>query len=119
MSYGKSEGEEMNRMPELAVVVLDIAGTCAKVKVEGSEKISALTKLGFMSKNGEYERPISSMEDREALVKNLIALGSLFSGGRDWSPADVVDYFRAQGRVSTGYRKIEWADPYTYFILEV
>lgn len=106
-------------MPELAVIVLDIAGACAKVKIEGSANIPALTQLGFVSKNGEYERPISSMEDRETLVKNLIALGSLFSGGRDWSPAEVVDYFRERGRVNTGYRKIEWANPDTYFILEV
>jgi hypothetical protein len=109
----------MNKMPGMAVVVLDIAGAYAKIKIEGSKNIPALTQLGFVSKNGEYERPISSMEDREALVKNFIALGSLFSGGRDWSPSEVVDYFRAQGRVNTGYRKIEWVSPDKYFILEV
>ena len=62
-------------------------------------------------------RPISDVADRQRLVNALIGLGALFSSGRDWSPAELVDFYREQGTVSTGYRMITWKNPNQYMII--
>jgi hypothetical protein len=108
----------MNKMPENELVVLDIAGSFARV-INHVGDSSLLGQLGFVKSGDQFERPISGMEDREALVKKLISLGALFVCGHDWSPAEVVGYLQEQQKGITSYRTIKWTNPSTYSISEV
>jgi hypothetical protein len=104
--------------PKDEIVVLDIAGaravaTCGSPGVEAS-----LTALGFTVQDDKLQRPIANVTDREKLVNALINLGALFASGRDWSPADVVGFYREQGAVKTGYRRISWTKPDQYVIVD-
>ena len=109
----------MNEMPNSEIVVLDVAGARAIVKVDGSVDVSELTALGFIFTDHIGERKISDMDDRARVVKELIALSAVFSGGRDWSPAEVVEFLRDQGRVNTKFRRIEWVGSDKYIISEI
>jgi hypothetical protein len=111
-----ADSKEMNRMPENALVVLDIAGTCARVLNSRADNFAALLRLGFVRPDNQDERRISGMNDRIALVEELIALEALFTCGRDWSPAEVVAFFQEQGWVKTACRTIAWADQDTYLV---
>lgn len=46
----------------------------------------------------------------------LIGFGALFLDGRDWSPAELVGYYRELGLVSGLYRVITWRNPDDYFV---
>jgi hypothetical protein len=108
----------MNDMPINEIVVLDVAGTRARVFAPERLMESKLLQLGFKFVNGYFERSIVDMEDREKLVNSLIELRALFVDGADWSPAEVVDYLREQGKVGLACRRITWVSPTDYLISE-
>jgi hypothetical protein len=108
----------MMDLPENEIVVLDIAGAYARVVCCNQGDEANLAKFGFVSENGQMVCPISDVADRQKLVNALIALGALFSGGRDWSPAELVDFYREQGVIATGYRMITWKSPHQYIVID-
>jgi hypothetical protein len=108
----------MMNLPENEIVVLDIAGAHARVVCSDQGDEANLVQLGFVLENGQMVRPISDVPDRQRLVNALIGLGALFSSGRDWSPAELVDFYREQGAVSTGYRMITWKNPNQYMVID-
>ncbi|MGZ5198715.1 MAG: hypothetical protein ACXWC4_03010 [Telluria sp.] len=104
----------MNKLPENEIVVLDVAGT--RARIAAAQLDTALEKLGFVLVGDHYERPIADMEDREKLITSLIGLHVLFVDSHDWSPAEVVDYLREQGKVHGTFRRITWLNPAEYSI---
>jgi hypothetical protein len=108
----------MMNLPENEIVVLDIAGACARVVCGNQRDEANLANLGFVSENGQMVRPIADVPDRQRLVNALIGLGALFSSGRDWSPAELIDFYREQGVVTTGYRMITWKHPNQYMVID-
>lgn len=104
-------------IPENEIVVLDIAGSHARLVCENSKAAVSLTAMGFVLESDQFVRPISDLADRQKLVNDLISAGALFSSGRDWSPAELVDLYQEQGVVSTGYRMITWKNPNQYVIV--
>jgi hypothetical protein len=108
----------MNDMPMNEIVVLDVAGARARIFTAQSEIESILARLGFMLIDGYFERSIIDIKDREKLVRSLIELRAIFVDGRDWSPAEVVDYLREQGKVELACRRITWLSPTEYLIFE-
>jgi hypothetical protein len=95
-------------LPIDEIVVKDIAGDEARVYVTNSAHKSDLIGIGFNGKNNDLAKPLHCVEDRIRAVLRLIELGALFSDGRDWSPAEVVEYYREQGFISGPYRVIAW-----------
>lgn len=108
----------MMNLPKNEIVVLDIAGANARVVCSDKEDQVNLAKLGFTLENEQMVRTIADVPDRQKLVGALVNLGALFSSGRDWSPAELVDFYREQGVVSTGYRIIAWKNSNEYMILD-
>jgi hypothetical protein len=108
----------MNDLPMNEIVVLDVAGSRAKIFTAQWGSESVLTRLGFVLVDGYFERPIIDMDDREKLVRSLIELRAIFVDGRDWSPTEVVDYLREQGKVDLACRRITWLSPTEYLISE-
>ena len=105
-------------MPQNEIVVLDIAGEYARVACFEPRGLLNLAKLGFLSEDDQMVRPILDVSDRQNLVRDLIRLEALFSGGRDWSPAELVDFYREEGVVLTGYRMITWKNLHQYTIVD-
>jgi hypothetical protein len=108
----------MNDLPMNEIVVLDVAGARAKIFTGRSGIESVLARLGFALVDGYFERPIIDMEDRAKLVGSLIELRAIFVDGAGWSPAQVVDYLREQGKVDLACRRIIWFGPTRYLISE-
>lgn len=107
------------KMPKGEIVVLDIAGSSARVMCDAPELESALTALFFVPEGDQLVRKIADDADRRALVGKLIDMKALFAAGRDWSPSELVDFYREQGSISQGYRVITWTNPETYLIAEL
>jgi hypothetical protein len=106
----------MTNIPENECVVLDLAGNRAKVKCRLPNMESVLSSLGFIRENDLMTRRIVDDSDRQALVRELIALEALFASGRDWSPSELVGYYRERGVVSQSFRVIAWENPDCYAI---
>jgi len=103
-------------MPKNELVVLDIAGKRARVKCDLKNIEPILSFLGFVREGDQMVREITDDLDRQGLVRELIALDALFAAGRDWSPSELVDYYREQGLVSQSYRVVTWKSPACYVI---
>ncbi|WP_062113025.1 hypothetical protein [Collimonas pratensis] len=109
---------EIMNCVENEIVVLDIAGARARVVCGKPSVEASLIALGFAPEGDQMARPISDVADRQKIVGALIELGALFAGGRDWSPAELVDLYREQGTILTGYRMITWKSPSQYSIID-
>jgi hypothetical protein len=100
------------------IIVLDIAGASARVACGKPEAEASLIALGFILEGDQMVRKISDIADRLKIVGELIELGALFASGRDWSPAELVDFYREQRMILTGYRRISWKGPNQYLIAD-
>lgn len=98
------------------IVVTDIAGDIARVHAANSVHKSELVRIGFMGQKDDLMLPLQSVDDRVSVLVKLIELGALFSAGRDWSPADLVQYYREQGFINGSYRVIEWSSPRQFLV---
>ena len=105
-------------IPKDEVVVLDIAGSTARVACDVPQAEQALEALGFLPEGDQLVRKIVDDADRQSLVLELIRMDALFAAGRDWSPSELVDFYREQGIISQGYRTVTWTGPESYLILQ-
>lgn len=109
-------------LPPNEIIVLDIAGSharvgCARLGCSVLEKIKALASLGFVPDGDQMVMQIGDDRSRVLLVQALIGIGALFVGGKNWSPSEIVDLFREQGKIFTGYRMITWKRQNEYKII--
>lgn len=107
----------MNKLRD-RILVTDIAGDAAVLECEIPELVGRVEALGFSGDGGSYRRKILDMNDRRDLVKKLVALGALFSAGRDWSPAEVVALFSEEGVVDEKFLTVAWKGPDDFSIDE-
>lgn len=107
------------KIPKNDLVVLDIAGNSARVMCDDPEMELALGTLGFLRDGELLIRRVKSDADRQDLVHKLIGFNALFASGRDWSPSELMDFYREQGMVTLGYRVITWLDPEHYEISKI
>jgi len=107
----------MSIFPANELVVVDIAGSTARIQCDASKE-DALRNLGFEETQGLWTKNIDDSDERVALVRELIEIGALFSEGRDWSPAELVQMYVEQGAVQGRYRTIRWLNPQNYQIVD-
>lgn len=98
------------------IIVLDIAGTSARIACENQSSVSKLVTLGFVHEGDQMVRPILDDADRKNLITTLIELNALFQSGRDWSPAELLELYSDQGTILNSYRVITWKNPSWYLI---
>jgi len=103
-------------MPPNEIVVVDLAGAVARTYCSDANSISKLSQLGFIQEGSQFVRKIGDPAERKALALQLMRLDALFSEGKDWSPAELMESFRDQGIVQGKFRTIAWHDPQTYSI---
>ncbi len=96
------------KFPDNEIVVLDLAGNYSRVACKDPVSIGALNALGFHMDGDQLVKAISGDAERQQLVRELIKLCALFSAGKDWSPAELLGYYREQGTVCESYRVIAW-----------
>jgi len=104
------------KFPDDEIVITEIAGSRAVAFANTDKKILALNALGFLEEGDHLVRKIISEVDRINLLKDLIQLSALFSSGRDWSPAELVDFYRERGDIGQSYRVISWRGPGAFYI---
>jgi hypothetical protein len=97
--------------PENSIVVLDIAGKRARVFCNDAKKEAVLLGAGFAKDGDVFVRPVQDDADRKQLVLLLASHEALFSAGKDWSPAELVAYYKEQGLALGDYRVIAWHAP--------
>jgi hypothetical protein len=102
--------------PKQSIVVLDIAGKHARVHCDAANTELRLLGDGFSKEGTLYVRPIRDDEDRKRLVLFLAGLGALFSGGKDWAPAELLAYYKEQGMQIGCYSVITWRSPNEFLI---
>lgn len=90
------------------LIVLDIAGSYARLKTGSPITESALITKGFIREGEQLIKPIIDDSERRNVVCDLILMGALFAAGRDWSPAELVDFYKEQGLFTQQYRVISW-----------
>ena len=95
-------------LPENEIIVLDLAGNHARIACTSPVDISALNALGFQAEGDQLVKAVSGVAERQKLVHELIKLHAVFSVGKDWSPAELLQYYRQQGVVHESYRVISW-----------
>lgn len=95
-------------LPEDEIVVLDLAGDYVRIFCKDPKYINSLLALGFHVDGDQLVKPIVEDAERQQLIHELIKLRAVFSAGRDWSPAELLDYYREQGIVRQSYRVIAW-----------
>lgn len=103
-------------IPDNEMVVIDVAGDYARVQTTNSAHRQSLVRMGFVEEYDRLSLPLKDKNDRAKVVQMLIGFGALFSDGRDWSPAELVAYYRELGLVSGSYRVITWRNPNDYFV---
>lgn len=102
--------------PENEVVAVDISGAVARVVCTCPAREHDLRSIGFERIGSYFQYEVKDQTDRERLVKELLMLGAVFSAGRDWSPSEVVGFYRDQGIVVGPYREIAWTGPDQYSV---
>lgn len=107
----------MSVFPANELVVVDIAGSTARIQCDESKE-DELRNLGFEQVQGVWVKNIVDSDERIALISELIRIGAIFSEGRDWSPAELVQMYVEQGVVHGSYRTIRWLDPKNYQIVD-
>lgn len=90
------------------IIVLELAGNQAVVECTDSKLADQLVKLGFSLDKDKFHYSILNMDVRIDISRKLIGLGALFSHGKDWSPADLLQYFSESGFISGKYTTIAW-----------
>lgn len=94
------------QIPKDEVVVLDIAGSTARVACDKPRAEQALEALGFSPEIDQFVREIVDDADRQALVLDLIRMDALFAAGRDWSPSELVDFTESKASFLRGTERL-------------
>jgi hypothetical protein len=109
--------QDFMTFPINEIIVLDIAGERALVHAANSSQRRNLKHIGFAE--GDDDRMVMPLHDDDARVRvmaKLIDLGALFSDGRDWCPAALVQYYHERSLINGPFRVITWRNPEDFFI---
>ena len=84
----------MNEKLKDKVVAIELAGNNILIANDNDNFKNELISIGF--------------EKRAVLFQKLIEIGTLFSNGKDWSPSEIVRYYRDKGLIRGDYLRIAW-----------
>lgn len=92
------------------VIVEELGNENILIVNDGNNFKSKLFSLGF-EKVGRYYSisiPVKDVEKCVDLIRKLMEIGALFSYGKDWSPSEIVRYYRDEGLIDGHYMMISW-----------
>lgn len=101
------------------IIVVELAGQSILLSNSGDNFKKELIAMGFVKKGKYYalDLPTRDITQRVTLIKKLIALEALFSNGKDWSPSELVDYYKEIGLIDSKYYKISWKGKDDFYIV--
>lgn len=73
--------------------------------------------LGFEHEKTRFAKSVSDDFERVDVIKSLITHKALFIGGAGWSPAELVIYYKEQGKLHESFSEIIWRNPEQYEIV--
>lgn len=101
----------MNEKLKDKVVAIELAGNKILLANANGYFKNELIGMGFEKVESPYYSisvPTDDIEKRAALFQKLIEIGTLFSCGKDWSPSEIVKYYRDKGLIRGDYLRIAW-----------
>lgn len=109
----------MNEKLKDKVVAIELAGNNILLVNDNDNFKNELISLGFEKVEPYYSisMPIDDVEKRSALFQKLMEIGTLFSNGRDWSPSEIVRYYRDKGLIKGDYLRIVWRNEQVLILL--
>ncbi|CDL81561.1 hypothetical protein [Xenorhabdus cabanillasii] len=130
----------MNKLPDNSIIVRDIVSNTLELMITKNENelVNKMKLLGFSLVTNELrdlyagvdlsvdpfvdfmKLSVDNEDSKLKIIKSLISEGALFSYGRSWSPAEVMDYYKKDKKIiSEKYKVISWASLETYYIEEI
>jgi len=71
-----------------------------------------LLSLGFSRvTDSEYRIPAPDENGKAQIFSTLRKMGFCFARGREWSPAELFEYFRDRGLITGQFTEIAWTRP--------
>lgn len=106
--------EELNNK----IIIVELAGRNITLSNPNDNFKENLESIGFKKTGEYYSLTLATclIDQRVALIKKLIKLGAIFSYGKDWSPSELVDYYRSTGLIDYKYYKISWKGKDDFYI---
>lgn len=100
----------MNEKLKDKVVAIELAGNNILIANDNDNFKNELISIGFEKVEPYYSisMPTDDVEKRAVLFQKLIEIGTLFSNGKDWSPSEIVRYYRDKGLIRGDYLRIAW-----------
>lgn len=100
----------MNEKLKDKVVAIELAGNNILLVNDNDNFKNELICLGFEKVEPYYSIsiPTDDVEKRAALFQMLMEIGTLFSDDKDWSPSEIVRYYRDIGLIKGDYLRIAW-----------
>lgn len=102
----------------IAIIVRKLAGNRIVCQSNSQETDTILEDLKFEKKDGLFIRAIDNEDERISIIIVLIKNGALFSYGKDWSPAELISYYKEKGIITDKVKVISWMNPDKYIIRE-
>jgi hypothetical protein len=100
------------------IIVHELAGSRVVVECIDNQLEDLLISLGFECKDRFYIKQIDEEEKRINIIRALMTSTVLFAEGRDWSPAELMLYYREKGIINGKFKIISWTKPNEYNITE-
>ena len=102
------------------IIIHDLAGSRIVAQCDDLKLQQILISLGFIKEQNDFLiKRIDTEEERIHIIKNLMQnYQVLFSDGRDWSPAELILYYRDQGIINGKIKIISWLNKDKYNIIE-
>lgn len=81
-----------------------------RLRAPSEKEVEAILALGFFFDPilSVYIFTATNHSQKVAMLSLLRDSGVYFSAGREWSPAEVFEYLRDEGKLSGSYQRISW-----------
>ena len=109
----------MRESLDTKIIVVELAGQSILLSNSSDNFKKKLIAMGFVKKGKYYalDLPTKDITQQITLIKKLIVLEALFSNGKDWSPSELVDYYKEIGLTDSKYHKISWKGKDDFYIV--
>lgn len=108
----------MKEKIENKIIVIELANREIVLKNSNNNFDKILINMGFKQEKEYYKLNLSitNIFEKIDLIQKLIDIGALFSAGRDWSPSELLQYYKEQGLLDRDYYEISWKNENEYNI---
>lgn len=91
-----------------------------RIKALSQKSEKDILGLGFSldETSSEYILTVKDNDQKAKIFSLLRNMEICFSGGREWSPAEVFEYLRDSGKLSGSYKRVSWYAPNEYRVIE-